>query len=117
MKAYLSRFNEEHITMNDLDEKITLVALLGDIWPKSPFMAELARRTFTTLGKFMDQVSNFVNAEDTLQTLTTPRRSELEWSENEGTSVRTHEKDSKTKKGQYEKRKDSSTPSRKHIQA
>lgn len=33
LKTYLSRFNKECITTDNLDEKITLVALLGGVWP------------------------------------------------------------------------------------
>lgn len=40
---------------DDQDEKITLAALLGGIWPRSPFMAKLVRRTPKTLREFMDR--------------------------------------------------------------
>ncbi|XP_040992998.1 uncharacterized protein LOC121239726 [Juglans microcarpa x Juglans regia] len=69
LKAYLTLFNKEMLTMNDQDEKITLATLLGGIWPRSPLMAELARRTPSTCREFMDRADNFVNAEDTLQAL------------------------------------------------
>lgn len=52
MKAYLARFN----TTNNQDEKITLVALLDGIWPRNPFMTELARKTLATLREFMNML-------------------------------------------------------------
>ncbi|KAF5458728.1 hypothetical protein F2P56_022738 [Juglans regia] len=54
LKTYLMHFNKERLTTNDQDEKITLAALLGGIWPRSPLMVELARRTPSTLREFMD---------------------------------------------------------------
>lgn len=66
------------MTTNDQDEKITLAALLGGIWPKNPFMDELARKTPTTLREFMDWADEFINAEDTLKALTAPQRFEME---------------------------------------
>ncbi|XP_042942590.1 uncharacterized protein LOC122276745 [Carya illinoinensis] len=72
LKAYLARFNKERLTTNDQDGKITLATLLGGVWPRSPFMAELARRTPSTLREFMDRADDFVNAEDTLQVLVDP---------------------------------------------
>ncbi|KAF5459049.1 hypothetical protein F2P56_023038 [Juglans regia] len=63
LKSYLTCFNKERLTTEDQDEKITLAALLGGVWPRSPFMAELARRTPSTLRDFMDWADEFVNAE------------------------------------------------------
>lgn len=73
LKMYLYHFNKEHLATDDQDKKIILVALLGDIWPLSPFMAEIARRTPGTLRDFMDRTDNFVNAKDTLRAFTMPR--------------------------------------------
>lgn len=70
---YIARFNYERKIVSDQDKKIMLVALLGGIWPRSPFMAKLAKKTPTTLSKFMDKADNFVNVEDTLRALTVPR--------------------------------------------
>ncbi|XP_042951892.1 uncharacterized protein LOC122289031 [Carya illinoinensis] len=72
LKAYLARFNKERLTTDDQDEKITLATLLGGLWPHSPFMAELARRTPSTLREFMDKADDFVNTDDTLQALVDP---------------------------------------------
>lgn len=33
LKAYLARFNKEQMTMEDQDDKVTLAALLGGVWP------------------------------------------------------------------------------------
>ncbi|XP_042958112.1 uncharacterized protein LOC122293660 [Carya illinoinensis] len=66
LKTYLTRFNIERLTTKDQDEKITLAALLGGIWPRNPFMAKLARRTPSTLREFKDRANDFVNVEDTL---------------------------------------------------
>lgn len=41
-------------------------------------MAELARKTPTTLLEFMDRVDGFINAEDPLRTLTTSKKTKLE---------------------------------------
>lgn len=41
-------------------------------------MAKLARRTPTTLHEFMDREDDYVNAEDTLKTLTNLSKSEVE---------------------------------------
>lgn len=51
---------------------------MGSVWPRNSFMAELARKTPTTLLEFMDQADGFINAEDTLWALTKPRKTELE---------------------------------------
>lgn len=67
---------------NDQDEKITLAALRGGIWPINPFMAELTKKTPTTLREFMDRANDIVNAEDTFRALTTPRKSKVEQLEN-----------------------------------
>ncbi|KAF5445206.1 hypothetical protein F2P56_034273 [Juglans regia] len=71
LKAYLVRFNKERMTANDQDEKFMMAALLGGIWPRSPFMTELARKTPSTLIEFMDWADDFVNAKETLIALTT----------------------------------------------
>ncbi|XP_041017962.1 uncharacterized protein LOC121260185 [Juglans microcarpa x Juglans regia] len=65
LKSYLTRFNNDCMTTDDQDEKITLT-LLGEVWPRSWFMAKLAMRTPVTLWEFMDQFDNYINAEDTL---------------------------------------------------
>ncbi|XP_041017884.1 cysteine-rich receptor-like protein kinase 15 [Juglans microcarpa x Juglans regia] len=57
---------KECMTTDDQDEKITLAALLERVWPRSQFMAELARKTLVALREFMDQVDNFINAMNTL---------------------------------------------------
>lgn len=72
LKVYLYRFNKERLT-TDGQDKSTLAALLGRIWPLSSFMAEIERRTSATLRDFMDRVNDFVNAEDTLRAYTAPR--------------------------------------------
>ncbi|XP_041026936.1 uncharacterized protein LOC121267131 [Juglans microcarpa x Juglans regia] len=38
LKSYVSRFNQERMTMDDKDEKITLAALLGGVWLRNSFM-------------------------------------------------------------------------------
>ncbi|XP_042972828.1 uncharacterized protein LOC122304635 [Carya illinoinensis] len=77
LKAYLTRFNKERLKTDDQDEKISLIALLGGIWPKSLFMTKLARKTPSTLREFMDRVGDYVNAEDILQALLEPRKQEI----------------------------------------
>ncbi|XP_041001653.1 uncharacterized protein LOC121247356 [Juglans microcarpa x Juglans regia] len=81
LKTYLARFNRERMTTDDQDKKITLAALLGRVWWRSQFMAELARWTLLTLQGFMDQADNFINVEDTLWALTESRKNELERAE------------------------------------
>ncbi|XP_041027035.1 uncharacterized protein LOC121267253 [Juglans microcarpa x Juglans regia] len=66
LKSYLCRFNKERMTTDDQDEKITLAALLGGVWPRNLFMKEIARKTPTSLREFMDRADGFINAEDTL---------------------------------------------------
>lgn len=66
------------MTTEDQDKNITLVALLGGIWPQNPFMVEIARRTPTTLRKFLDRADIFFNVEDTFEALMAPPRSEME---------------------------------------
>ncbi|XP_042950273.1 uncharacterized protein LOC122282384 [Carya illinoinensis] len=78
LKTYLARFNRECLTTNDQDEKITLATLLEGIWPRSPFMAELAWRTPSALREFIDRVDNFVNTEDTLQALVDPYKEDTQ---------------------------------------
>lgn len=70
MKTYLAHFNKERMMADDQDEKIMLVALLGGIWPTSPFLVKLARKTPFTLREFMDKANDFVNAKYTLIALT-----------------------------------------------
>lgn len=41
-KSYLALFNRERMTTDDQDEKITLTTLLARIWPRNPFIAEIA---------------------------------------------------------------------------
>ncbi|XP_041019355.1 uncharacterized protein LOC121261165 [Juglans microcarpa x Juglans regia] len=79
LKAYLARFNKEKMIADDQDEKIMLAALLGGVWPRRPFMAELAKKTPSMLREFMDRVDDFVNAEDTLIALTTHDEGRGEW--------------------------------------
>ncbi|KAF5469271.1 hypothetical protein F2P56_013357, partial [Juglans regia] len=67
LKSYLTRFNKEHMTIDDQDEKITLAALLG----------------------------GFINAEDTLRALTEQRKKELERAQRKAkvpAKAKTHEK-------------------------
>ncbi|XP_041010255.1 uncharacterized protein LOC121254329 [Juglans microcarpa x Juglans regia] len=47
LKSYLSRFNREHMTTDDQDEKITLAALLGGL-SHNPFMTEITWKTPTS---------------------------------------------------------------------
>ncbi|XP_040988989.1 uncharacterized protein LOC121236611 [Juglans microcarpa x Juglans regia] len=79
LKAYLTRFNKEKMTADNQDEKIMLAALLGGIWPRSPFVAELAKKTPSTLREYIDMADDFVNIEDTLITLTTQPERMSEW--------------------------------------
>ncbi|KAF5469063.1 hypothetical protein F2P56_013163 [Juglans regia] len=104
LKAYLTRFNKEKMT-TDQDEKIMLAALLEGVWPRSPFMAELARKTPSTLQEFMDKVDDFINAEDTLIALTTQpeRRSERE---TKGGQRKDRDGEQKAKSDQQESRQD-----------
>ncbi|XP_042962533.1 uncharacterized protein LOC122296802 [Carya illinoinensis] len=74
LKAYLTHFNKEMLTIDDQDKKITLATLLGGIWLCSPFMVELSGKTPTNLREFMDREDDFVNAEDTLQALVDLRK-------------------------------------------
>ncbi|KAF5465376.1 hypothetical protein F2P56_015390 [Juglans regia] len=78
LKSYLSHFNKERMVIDDQDEKITLAALLGGIWPHNSFMTEIARKTPSTLREFMDRADGYINGEDTLQALMTPRKRDLE---------------------------------------
>lgn len=63
LMVYIAQFNRERLTVDDQDEKILLVALLVDIWLRSPFMVELARKTPSTLREFMDRADNFFYTE------------------------------------------------------
>lgn len=72
LMSYISRFNRERMTMDYQNEKITLVALLGGIWPQNSFIAEIARRALTKLREFMDQANGFINNEETFKALTVP---------------------------------------------
>lgn len=42
-----------------------LATLLGGIWPRSPFMTKLARKTPSNLREFMDKADDFINAKET----------------------------------------------------
>lgn len=95
LKSYLSQFNHKNMTTDDQDEKITLATLLGGIWPRNPFMAEIARRTPTTLREFMNQANRFINAEDTLEVLTTPRWSVIEQVDQKPAGQRGHSREGK----------------------
>lgn len=75
LKLYLTRFNKEQMSTDVQYEKISL---LGGIWARNLFIMELARKNPTTLREFIDQVDGFINVENMLQVLTTPRRKELE---------------------------------------
>lgn len=66
------------MTTDDQDEKITLASLLRGIWPRNPFMVEIARRTPTTLREFMDQADGFINAKDTLEAPTASHWTKME---------------------------------------
>lgn len=63
---------------NDQNDKITLVALLGGMWPQNLFMTDFPRKTPMTLQEFHDKVDRFINGEDTLWALITPKKIELE---------------------------------------
>ncbi|XP_042964733.1 uncharacterized protein LOC122298957 [Carya illinoinensis] len=97
LKAYLARFNKKRLTTDGQDEKITLAALLGGVWPRSPFMVELARMTPSTLREFMDMADNFVNAEGTLQALVDPDK------EDRGTERRNGQVDKRAKASRRER--------------
>ncbi|KAF5481765.1 hypothetical protein F2P56_002393 [Juglans regia] len=104
LKSYLSRFNKECIAIVDQDEKITLAALLGGVWPRSQFMAELARRNPMTLREFMDHAEPFINVEYTFRALTEPRRKELEQVEKRTKVTNKAKPYEKPKKSSQEKR-------------
>ncbi|XP_040994249.1 uncharacterized protein LOC121240778 [Juglans microcarpa x Juglans regia] len=55
------------MTTYDQDENIMLATLLGGVWPRSPFMEEIARKTPSTLREFMDRADGLaVEAERNL---------------------------------------------------
>lgn len=72
LKAYLTRFNKEKLTADDQDEKITLAAFLGGMWPRSPYMTKLVRKIPSTQREFMKRADDYVNAEHMLQALLEP---------------------------------------------
>lgn len=69
LKMYLAHFSKEWLPTDNQDEKITLAALLGGVWPQIPFIAKLSRKTPTTLKEFMDRENKFFNAQDTFSAL------------------------------------------------
>lgn len=78
-------------------------------------MAELARRTLVTLREFVDRVDNFVNPEDTLKALTDPRLPKVELADKrpkDGRSGKGCQKEVKTRKNHYMRRKDGNALSR-----
>lgn len=79
LKVYIYCFNKEHLATDNHKEKITQAALLGGIWPLSPFMAEITRRTRMTLCDFMDWANDFFNFEDNLQALNMPCTQKGHW--------------------------------------
>ncbi|XP_035545937.1 uncharacterized protein LOC118348424 [Juglans regia] len=99
LKEYLTRFNKTKMTADDQYEKIMLAALLGGVWPRHPFMAELARKTPSILREFMDRTDDFVNAEDTLIALTT-QQERSEW-EHKGGQKKDRDGGPKAKKDQH----------------
>lgn len=78
MKAYLDKFNNERLAVDNPDEEITMAALLGEIWLRSPFMTKLVRKTSMTLREFIDRANEFVNVDNTLKALTNPQKIEME---------------------------------------
>ncbi|XP_040990914.1 uncharacterized protein LOC121238137 [Juglans microcarpa x Juglans regia] len=106
LKAYLSWFNKECMTIDDLDEKISLATLLGGVWPQSQFMVELTRRTPVTLREFIDQADNFINAKDTLQALTEPRKKELQRAERKARAPANAKAYEKQEKSSQDKRRE-----------
>lgn len=105
-KVCFSRLNKEYMTTNDQDEKITLVALLGKVWPQSQFMVELAKRTPATLWEFMDQADNFINVEDILRALTKPRRKEPKHADKKGKARAKGKVHEKIKRGPHDNRRE-----------
>lgn len=63
-------FSREKLSIDDHDESLILVALLGWVWPHNFFIKALARRTPSTMQQFMDKVVEFMNAEDTIKAFT-----------------------------------------------
>ena len=71
LKDYLHRFNQEKLTVENLDDQTILSALMNGFKAEGPLMAELARRpTLGTLQQFMRKVEEFVNEEKTISALT-----------------------------------------------
>jgi len=67
LEHFIACFNREKLTVDDPDERVVLPALLGEIWPHSPFMAKLARRTPTTISNFGTKAEEFINVEKTIK--------------------------------------------------
>lgn len=72
-------------------------------------MAELVRKTPTTLREFMDHANDFTNAEYILHSQTTSRKSKVEQAEGQSKGIynrKGQEKDQKARKSQYDRRRE-----------
>lgn len=65
MKFYLAWFNREQLTTEGPNGQVILAALLGGMYKRSPFMAELSKRTHSTLQDFVNKVDDFISTDDT----------------------------------------------------
>lgn len=93
----MALFNEERLTIDNLDEKITFPTFLGGLWPRSPFMLELARKTSLTSREFVFWANDFVNDEDMLKISTDLRKAKLDNAKKRGRKAPGAESDQQTK--------------------
>ena len=64
LRFYITRFNKEALSINEVDDKILVVAFMNRLW-KGKFLFSLYKNDPKTMSDVLYRVTKYMNAEDT----------------------------------------------------
>lgn len=76
LRDYIIRFNQAKSSIEATTDEMVYVALYQRLKLEGPLMADLARREPKNLLEFMDKVDEYINQEETLQTMISSQKAQ-----------------------------------------
>ena len=65
LRSYISRFNKEALSINEIDDKILVVAFTNGLW-KGKFLFSLYKNDPKTMSEVLYRATKYMNTEDAL---------------------------------------------------
>ena len=65
LRSYISRFNQEALSIDETDDKILVVAFMNGLW-KGKFLFSLYKNDLKTMSEVLYRATKYMNAEDAL---------------------------------------------------